>query len=328
MTRYSNVPGREVTPKSIFQNRRFLLKSMGFLGVSGLIAAGATRQYWIGEASAKSNDPASHLFPAKVNPNFSVIPEGRTMTPKESNYTYNNFYEFGSHKSISGAAQDLKTRPWTLTIDGLVDAPMKLAIDDLFAKVTFEERIYRHRCVEAWSMVIPWTGFPLARILDIAKPKPEAKYLKLETFQDSEMAPGQKQFWYPWPYTEAVTIEEAQNDLAFLCTGCYGEVMPPQHGAPIRLALPWKYGFKSIKSIVRIEFTAERPKSFWEKLAAEEYGFWANVNPAVDHPRWSQASERDLGTGNRIKTLMFNGYEKEVADLYKAHQDLGDKLYM
>ena len=179
-----------------------------------------------------------------------------------------------------------------------------------------EERLYRHRCVEAWAMAVPWTGVPMSRLVDIAKPTGGAKYIRMETFMDRSIAPGQCQSWYPWPYVEGMTIEEAQNELAFLATGLYGKSMPMQNGAPIRLVLPWKYGFKGIKSIVRFTFTNERPVSFWEQLAANEYGFWANVNPDVAHPRWSQATERLLGTNRRVETKLYNGYGPEVAGLY------------
>ena len=199
----------------------------------------------------------------------------------------------------------------------MCDASQEIAIDDLIKRMQIEERLYRHRCVEAWSMTIPWTGFPLSKIVALADPKPEAKYVRFETFKDPKVAPGQRQIWYPWPYTEGVTVEEAKNDLAFMVTGAYGKSLLNQFGAPIRLALPWKYGFKSIKSIVRISFVAEKPKSYWEQLQGSEYGFWANVNPQVPHPRWSQATEEVIGTGNRVPTQLYNGYAEQVAGLYK-----------
>ena len=199
----------------------------------------------------------------------------------------------------------------------MVEKEQTIGIDDLIRKVTLEERLYRHRCVEAWSMAIPWSGFPLAKLVELAKPLSSAKYVRMETFLDPTVAPAQKQTWYPWPYVEGLTIAEATNDLAFLVTGAYGHPMAKQHGAPLRLAVPWKYGFKSIKSIVRFTFTDQRPKSYWEALQASEYGFWANVNPEVPHPRWSQASEEVIGTGGkRVPTLKFNGYGEQVAGLY------------
>ncbi|MEM9279812.1 MAG: protein-methionine-sulfoxide reductase catalytic subunit MsrP, partial [Pseudomonadota bacterium] len=237
-----------------------------------------------------------------------------------------NFYEFGSHKQISAAAQALKIRPWEILVDGEVEKPMTIGIDDLLKKMPLEERLYRFRCVEAWSMRVPWSGFQMSHLVELAKPNSDAKYVRFETFKDEAVAPGQKQFWYPWPYVEGISMEEAMNELTFMVTGAYGKPVPKQMGAPLRLALPWKYGFKSIKSITKISFTKERPVSFWEELAANEYGFWANVNPEVDHPRWSQARERDLETGERIPTQLYNGYEEQVADLYKDLQ--GESLFM
>jgi sulfoxide reductase catalytic subunit YedY len=192
-----------------------------------------------------------------------------------------------------------------------------IGLDDLIRQMPMEERLYRHRCVEAWGMAIPWSGFPLAKLVELAKPLSSAKYLVMKTFLDSSVASGQRQTWYPWPYTEGLTIAEASNELAFLATGAYGKPMPKQHGAPLRLAVPWKYGFKSIKSINHFSFSDKRPQSFWEALQASEYGFWANVNPQVPHPRWSQATEEDIATKERRPTLLFNGYGEYVAHLYK-----------
>ena len=192
--------------------------------------------------------------------------------------------------------------------------------------MTLEERVYRHRCVEAWSFVVPWTGFQLSKLVELAKPLSSATYLRMETFNDPKMAPGLNQFWYPWPYVEGLTMAEATNELAFLVTGAYGKPVASVMGAPIRLHLPWKYGFKSVKSIVRFNFTTERPKTFWEDLAPDEYGFWANVNPGVPHPRWSQQMERDIGTGNLIPTKLYNGYADYVASIYTNLRN--EKLYM
>jgi sulfoxide reductase catalytic subunit YedY len=231
--------------------------------------------------------------------------------------TYTNFYEFGSSKNIWKKTRWLETDPWAVTIDGMVEAEMTLDAEALVSAMGgFEERLYRHRCVEAWAMAVPWSGVPLANLLKVAKPTSGAKYIRMETFLDPNVAPGQKQSWYPWPYVEGVTIEEAQNELAFLATGIYGKPLPNQNGAPIRLVTPWKYGFKGIKSIRRFTFTDQRPVSFWEQLAGNEYGFWANVNPNVPHPRWSQATERMLGSDDRVPTLLFNGYRDEVEYLY------------
>ncbi|MFV0279941.1 MAG: protein-methionine-sulfoxide reductase catalytic subunit MsrP [Rhodoblastus sp.] len=294
----------KATPEHIFLNRRTLLTGAGAIG-----AALAAPEF----SHATESAPAS-LYPAKRNDAFKL---DRALTPEKINADYNNFYEFGMSKHIGEAAARLQTRPWSLKIDGLCNAPREIGIDDLVRSMQIEERLYRHRCVEAWSMAIPWTGFPLAKIVALADPRPEARYLRFETFKDPKVAPGQRQTWYPWPYVEGVTLAEAGNDLAFMVTGAYGKELPNQFGAPLRLALPWKYGFKSIKSIVRISFVAERPVGYWEKLQAGEYGFWANVNPAVPHPRWSQASEEVIGTGNRVPTLLYNGYGQEVAGLYK-----------
>ena len=194
---------------------------------------------------------------------------------------------------------------------------MDVDIDDLLARMPLEERLYRHRCVEAWAMAVPWSGFPLRALVEMARPLGSAKYVTMTTFQDSEVAPGQQEFWYPWPYVEGLTITEATNELAFIATGLYGKPIPKQNGAPLRLAVPWKYGFKSVKSIVRFEFTETRPRTFWEEIQPREYGFWANVNPMVSHPRWSQASERLLGSGERVPTQIFIGYSDQVAHLYK-----------
>jgi len=202
-------------------------------------------------------------------------------------------------------------------IEGMVEKPFEIGLDDLIKKMPVEERLYRHRCVEAWSMTIPWSGFSMSELVKLAQPTSSAKYVVMQTFQDNA-APGFRQTWYPWPYTEGLTIEEANNELTFLVTGMYGKPALKQMGAPLRLAVPWKYGFKSVKSIVRFEFTDKRPKTFWEGLQASEYGFWANVNPEFPHPRWSQATEEDIGTKTRRPTVIFNGYGEYVAHLYKG----------
>ena len=205
-------------------------------------------------------------------------------------------------------------------IDGMVEKEQKVDIDTLLKAMPLEERLYRHRCVEAWAIAVPWTGFPMKALLDYARPASGAKYVVMETFHDKDMAPGQRQFWYPWPYVEAITIEEAANELSLIGTGAYGKVMPKQNGAPLRLVVPWKYGFKQIKSIVRISLVEEQPVNSWQQIAADEYGFYANVNPEVDHPRWSQATEKLLGTGKRVPTLPYNGYAEQVAGLYTEIQ--------
>ena len=274
-------------------------------------------------AAAAEEDPSARLYPVKRNPRYTL---DRPLTPAKYAEHYNNFYEFGMVKGIADAAQALKLRPWTVKIDGMVEKPLTVDIDDLLRKMPLEERLYRHRCVEAWSMAVPWSGFPMAAFVAFAKPLGAAKFVRMETFLDPDVAAGQKQFWYPWPYVEGVTIAEAHNELAFMVTGMYGKPVPKQDGAPLRLALPWKYGFKSVKSIVHVSFTDKRPVSYWEALAADEYGFWANVNPAVPHPRWSQESERVLGSDERVPTLIWNGYGAYVAHLYDGLKD--ERLFM
>lgn len=283
-----------VTSESLFFNRRQVVAGLATLPL-------------IGSAQAA------------VNAKFADA--GRPVTDELQNTTYNNFYEYGTSKSISDAAQALVTKPWSITIDGLVDAPLTLQFEDLLKKMPVEDRIYRHRCVEAWAMVVPWTGFALKDLIAMAKPKAEAKYVRFETFNDPKMAPGQEPGLFssfPWPYVEGLTVAEAMNDLSFIATGAYGKDLPKSMGAPLRLHTPWKYGFKSIKSIVKISFVAEQPMNFWQAIQSSEYGFWANVNPEVSHPRWSQATEEVLGTGERVPSVIYNGYGEFVADLYKG----------
>jgi sulfoxide reductase catalytic subunit YedY len=308
----------EATPEAVFHNRRALLQAMGL----GALAAAASPA-GAALAAAPAADPSAGLYPVKRNERYTL---DRPVTPEKLSTTYNNFYEFGSQKTIFDEAQELPIRPWAIAIDGMVEKPMTIGIDDLLKRVSLEERLYRHRCVEAWSMAVPWSGFPLKSLVEIARPLASAKYLRMMTFENPGVAPGQKQFWYPWPYVEGVTMAEATNELAFLVTGMYGKPVPRQDGAPLRLALPWKYGFKSIKSIVKFTFTDQRPESFWEKLQSNEYGFWANVNPDVPHPRWSQATERVLGEEGRRPTLLYNGYGEYVASLYKGME--GEHLFM
>ena len=305
------IPESCVTPEHLFFNRR------AFLGAAaGAAAIGLAPEAALAQRIADLPDPSADLYPAKRNEKYTL---DRPVTDEKINGNYNNFYEFGSSKNITRAAQALKIRPWTVKIDGMVEKPFDIGIDDLIRKVGIEERLYRMRCVEAWSMTIPWSGFPMAKLVELAKPLGSAKYVRMETFLDKSVAPGQRQTWFPWPYVEGLTIAEATNELAFLVTGTYGKPAPKQHGAPIRLAVPWKYGFKSIKSIVRFNFTDKRPKSYWEDLQSSEYGFWANVNPEVSHPRWSQATEEIIGTGGERKpTILFNGYGEYVAGLYKG----------
>lgn len=306
------LPESAATSETLFHDRRRLVKAMG---LGSLIAAGGgTALSGSSLAAAPAADPSAGLYPVERNPKYTL---DRDITKEEYATAYNNFYEFGSHKRIAEAAQALKIRPWTVRIDGAVEKEMTVDIDTLLKQMPLEERLYRHRCVETWSMAVPWSGFAFKALVDFAKPLSAAKYVRMETQADKETMPGLRQSWYPWPYVEGLTIEEATHDLAFLATGFYGKPIPRQNGAPLRLAVPWKYGFKSIKSIVRFTFTDKRPVSYWEQTQGREYGFWANVNPEVSHPRWSQATEMLLGQSGKIPTLLFNGYAKEVVPLYK-----------
>jgi len=305
------IPDRFATPEHLAFSRRTVLTGAASALALAPYAANAQRLTDV----ANLPDPSADLYPAKRNEKYAL---DRPITDEKVNGSYNNFYEFGTSKNVTTAAQALTIRPWTVKIEGMVEKPMEVGIDDLIRKLTLEERTYRHRCVEAWGMAIAWTGFPFAKLVEFARPLGSAQYVRMETFLDKKMAPGQRQPWYPWPYVEGVTMAEATNELAFLVTGAYGHPLARQHGAPLRLALPWKYGFKSIKSIVSFNFTDKRPRGMWEALQPSEYGFWANVNPQVPHPRWSQASEEIIGTGERRPTLLFNGYGEYVADLYKG----------
>lgn len=297
------IPEHQVTLEAVVMNRRGLLA-----GSMALAFAGAARA----EEAGVPRNPA--------------FEPGRALTAEKDATTYNNYYEFSEDKDLWREAQALKLRPWSIRLDGMVKQPRNIDIDDLLKQVAPEERIYRHRCVEAWAMTVPWTGFPLSKLLAIAEPLASAKFVVFETLADKKTMPGLSAPWYPWPYTEALTIAEAANDLAFISTGLYGKPLPPQNGAPIRLTLPWKYGFKSAKSLVKISFTETRPKTFWEAIQPAEYGFWANVNPAVSHPRWSQATERLLGSNERVPTLLYNGYGAFVAGLYDNLKS--EKLFM
>jgi sulfoxide reductase catalytic subunit YedY len=308
------LPESAATPEDVFHARRRLCQAIAAGPI--LLAAGAS----LGVRPARADaDPSAALYPVGQNPRYKL---DRALTPEADATSYNNYYEFGSSKDVMGEAQALPVRPWTVAIDGMVEAPVTIAIDDLLKKMPLEERLYRHRCVEAWSMAVPWSGFPMKALVDFARPQSATKYVRMETFMNPDVAEGQRAVWYPWPYIEGLTIAEATNELAFMVTGIYGKPLPPQNGSPLRLATPWKYGFKSI---VKFTFTDQRPVSFWETLQASEYGFWANVNPDVPHPRWSQASERVLGTGDRVPTQLFNGYAEFVADVYKDLQN--ERLY-
>ena len=334
-TRPWGLPESEATPESVWRGRRQIIKSLGVGAASVALPARAARAGLFDnffnpgvqgeeEAIIIPDVPWSDQFPAERNNTFQL---DRDLTPEAVNATYNNFYEFGSHKRIWEDAQGLSISPWKITIDGMVARERSLDVDDLIRRMPLEERLYRLRCVEAWSMTIPWTGFPLADLVEFAEPTSQARYVRMETFMDKEVAPGQTQPWNPWPYVEGLTLEEAKNELTLIAVGTYGHTALKQHGAPLRLVVPWKYGFKSIKSITRFTFTDERPVSFWEKLQGTEYGFWANVNPNVPHPRWSQADEKVLHTGERVPTQIYNGYAEQVAYLYKGMNLPDEELY-
>ena len=315
---------KNITSEKTFINRRSILKSMGF----GALSSNIIMQ---NAFAATQNDPRNDLYPVDENRKFNLeqfdIKGGlRQLTDEKSVISYNNYYEFGTTKNIKRSASKLITSPWNVSFKGLIDNEFEIDIDDLINKISLEERVYKLRCVEAWSMVVPWSGFPLKSIIKMAQPKSNAKFLVMKTFFDPDNVKSQRQDWFPWPYTEVITIDEAMNDLAFIATGVYGKSLLNQNGSPLRLVVPWKYGFKSIKSIVSFEFVSERPKTFWEEIQPKEYGFWANVNPKVKHPRWSQEQDKDIGSNRMYPTEIYNGYGKWVASLYKD-MDKSDLLY-
>ncbi|NQZ24890.1 MAG: protein-methionine-sulfoxide reductase catalytic subunit MsrP [Colwellia sp.] len=320
----SDLKESEVTPENVYLNRRDLLKGLGFLGAGALLAnsASANAIDWFSKEEKVKFKTTPLKYQADANSNNLIL------TPENKVTTHNNFYEFGAQKQQPAElSQSFKVNPWQLTISGECDNPITLDYDDLTTMFALEERIYRLRCVEAWSMNIPWIGFSLADLLKKVVPNSSAKYVFFETLHDPIQMPGQANRrlggGIAYPYVEGLRIDEAMNPLTLLSVGLYGKTLPPQNGAPIRLVVPWKYGFKSIKSIVSIKLVSEQPQTTWHKLAANEYGFYANVNPKHDHPRWSQSSERHITSGglfarNRIKTLPFNGYGEQVAHLYKG----------
>ena len=315
-----DIKGAEITDPQVYARRREFLKAAAALGV-GAIAPGAVQ--------AMSEDPKRLAKPAPRKPGTPIpnvvdtpYGEGLALTEYEYVTGYNNFYEFGTDKGDPVRnAHTLKTRPWTVVVDGECEAPGEIGIEDVLSGFPQEERIYRLRCVEAWAMVVPWIGLPLGSLLKRFKPTSKAKYVAFETLVDPEQMPGQRRAVLDWPYREGLRMDEAMHPLTILATGLYGELLPNQNGAPLRLVVPWKYGFKSIKSIVRISFSETLPETTWWKLGPHEYGFYANVNPEVDHPRWSQARHRLIGEGlftRKHETLMFNGYADQVAGLYQG----------
>jgi sulfoxide reductase catalytic subunit YedY len=302
----TDIPPSEITPRAVYeQRRRFLKVSAGLAAVTVLGAlplAPAVR------AGIEPGEIRKGPFGTDEKP-----------TPLQDITTYNNFYEFGTDKRDPARhAHKLKTDPWSVTVEGLAAKTGTFTLEDILRPHAFEERIYRLRCVEGWSMVIPWVGFPLGDLLRRFEPLGSARYVEFETLHDPKQMPGQRRRILDWPYLEGLRMDEAMHPLTILAVGLYGEVLPNQNGAPLRLVVPWKYGFKSIKSIVRIRFVAEQPRTTWMKAAPREYGFYSNVNPNVDHPRWSQKRERRIGEFRKRPTLMFNGYEEQVANLYRG----------
>ncbi len=301
------IPSSEITPEHIYLSRRQFMRGAGALSGAALLAACGT--------------PGSSAPPLPTPATTGTISDelGDAATSYEAVTGYNNYYEFTTDKEdVARAAANFPTSPWEVSVGGLVNNPKTYAVEDLLSRFDQEERIYRLRCVEGWSMVIPWLGFPLAELLKEAEPTAEAQYVRFETIYAPDLMPGQGSRWYNWPYVEGLRLDEAMNDLTLLATGLYGNPLLPQNGAPLRLVVPWKYGFKSIKAIVKIDLVADAPLSLWMAAAPNEYGFYANVNPDVPHPRWSQSTERRIGEQGRRDTLPFNGYAEQVASLYEG----------
>jgi len=312
--RASDVAAHEITPEALYMGRRRFMETTGAavsLAVAG-VGSGVAQA-----AVAAEPFVVSPAFTAQVTQGYEKLGPKDDVTFPMPVYSYNNFVEFGAEKGDPSAMADgFKTRPWTVKVDGLCAKPGTLDLDDFLKPHAFETRTYRLRCTETWSIVVPWVGIGLADVIKRFEPLGSAKFVRFETVLRPEEMPNQKTSYLKWPYAEALRLDEAANPLAFLAVGAYGQVLPGQNGAPIRLVVPWKYGFKSIKSIVRLSFTAEQPVTSWNLKTPQEYGFWANVNPTADHPRWSQASERRIGEFVRRPTLPFNGYAEEVAHMY------------
>jgi len=321
--RYPEIPESEVTPKELYLNRRLFMKGgLSLAAAMPLIQANALVS---AEGGAPERNGPAWLEKSIANAKETAFGAGEKPAPYSAASQYNNFYEFGMSKSDPAERSgDFKTDPWEVTVSGECEVTGKYALEDLIKGIDLEERIYRLRCVEAWSMVIPWIGFPLAELIKRCKPLSSAKYVEFVTVERPKEMPGQRSVFstIDWPYREGLRMDEAMNPLTLMAVGMYGDVLPNQNGAPMRLVVPWKYGFKSIKSIVAINFREDMPRTTWNELAPQEYGFYANVNPEVDHPRWSQASERRLPSSlfstNRIATEMYNGYGEQVASLYKG----------
>ena len=303
---YSDIDPSEVTPKELYFNRRQLMAA----GAAAILGATASLSL------LQKNAAAGQELLFKKNATFF---SKETLTDFDDAANYCNFYEFTTEKNtVAGKSRIFRTKPWRITVEGHVKEPRAFMMDELLGLFPLQERIYRLRCVEAWSMVIPWIGFPLADFITLCKPTPEAKFIEFTTLLDPKQMPGQNRGVLQWPYVEGLRMDEAMHPLTILAVGMYGEVLPNQNGAPIRLVVPWKYGFKYIKSIVKIRFVEEMPRTSWMRSNAMEYGFYANVNPAVDHPRWSQKKERRIGEFKKRKTVLLNGYEDQVAHLYNG----------
>jgi sulfoxide reductase catalytic subunit YedY len=311
----NKISGREITPASVYFNRRSFIQA-GILAASAVATGLVYRELNpVGAGGVKTRRLAG-LSPAPTNsPAAYQVPDAQTSLQNITHY--NNFYEFSTDKEeVAAAAANFKTADWQVSVEGLVHNPKVFGLEDLLKISPPEERIYRMRCVEGWSMVVPWAGYSLSKLLAVVEPTSEARYVAFETLLDSKRMPGQRGDVLNWPYVEGLRLDEAMHPLTILASGLYGQELPPQDGAPIRLVVPWKYGFKGIKSIVKIKLVAQQPRTTWSEYAPSEYGFFANVNPHVDHPRWSQATEQRIGESGRRPTLMFNGYENQVASLY------------
>jgi len=300
----------DVTPKELYVNRRNFLRGLGVAGAATVIGEHFAPILWHPGSVQASTKLAT------VKSNYTV---DEKVTPENDVAHYNNFYEFGTDKGDPAKnAQNFRTSPWSVSVEGEVKTPRKFSLDEILKLAPLEERIYRHRCVERWSIVVPWIGYSLSTILKLVEPLPKAKYVAFQTFYDAKQMPHSYNTGLDYPYVEGLRLDEAMHPLALLCVGMYGETLPNQDGAPVRMVIPWKYGYKSIKSIVKIRLQSSEPPTTWNRQAANEYGFYSNVNPNVDHPRWSQATERRLGEIFMHKTLMFNGYADQVASLYNV----------
>jgi methionine sulfoxide reductase catalytic subunit len=323
------IPDHDATSEAIYRDRRQVLRALGLGTASLSLSLALPAAAGSGDPAAAGGDAAmvapalgkhfSDKFPAQRNAAFGV--GDRPLTAENVAGRFNNFYEFTTVKErVWELARDYRVEPWKVTVKGLVKKPRTLDLDDVFGRFPLEERLYRFRCVERWAMQVPWTGYPLRRLIDDLEPLPSARYVRFVSMLDTQGLPGQKQQGYPWPYYEALRLDEARNDLAFVVVGSYGHALPMQHGAPWRLACPWKYGYKSPKSLVGIELTREPPGTFWNDLQPAEYGFFSNVEPHKPHPRWSQMWEQDIGTGETRDTLLYNGYADLVGSMYTGDE--------